>query len=315
MPRHIFGPRARSATACLLLLGGAALAPALGDLAAASVPVPAAERLRFDRVALATGVSLHVAEQGRAGGRTMIFLHGYSDSWASWSRILPLLPDSIRALAIDQRGHGASDKPATGYAMRDLAADVVALMDARGIRRATIVGHSMGTMVAQQVAVLAPDRVDGLVLMNGGRSLRRFINVEGLGPALAGFERESGPEAPAPESFAREFQYSTVHHEVPAAFMDSAIAASGKLPLRVWRALLEGMASVPEATTLARHRIPALLMFGTEDQIATRAEQDSLRAMLPGATLRTYSATGHAPQWERPANVAEDLLRWMAARR
>ena len=60
---------------------------------------------------LSTGVRLHYAERGNRGGEAIIFLHGYSDSWFSFSRVLPLLSPSYHAFALTQRGHGDSDKP------------------------------------------------------------------------------------------------------------------------------------------------------------------------------------------------------------
>src|SRR5688572_4752201 len=91
---------------------------------------------------LSTGVRLHYAERGDREGEAIIFLHGYSDSWFSFSRVLPLLSPSYHAIALTQRGHGDSDKPECCYTVDDFAADVDAFMDAVGIERATVVGHS-----------------------------------------------------------------------------------------------------------------------------------------------------------------------------
>jgi non-heme chloroperoxidase len=93
---------------------------------------------------LSTGVSLHYAEQGDQAGEAIVFLHGYSDSWFSFSRILPLLSPEYHAFALTERGHGESDKPECCYTVDDFAADVDAFMDAVGIGKATLVGHSGG---------------------------------------------------------------------------------------------------------------------------------------------------------------------------
>ena len=135
---------------------------------------------RPSSIGLSTGVRLSYVAQGPADGHPVIFLHGYSDSWFSFSRVLPLLPSDVRGFALSLRGHGDSDRPATGYAMRDLAADVVAFMDAKRIVRATIVGHSMGSLVAQQVALAAPRRISGIMLIGAARSIRHFAGVDGL---------------------------------------------------------------------------------------------------------------------------------------
>lgn len=154
-----------AATALLASLGFAA------GVSGRAGPEPAPSP-RFSDVTLATGVRIRYAEQGDPGGPAVIFLHGFSDSWFSWSRVLPLIPARYHVIAPDSRGHGGSDKPEGGYAMRDLAGDVLALMDALHLERATIVGHSMGSVVAQQIAVAAPGRVERLVLVGSGPSPR-----------------------------------------------------------------------------------------------------------------------------------------------
>src|SRR3712207_2117749 len=79
--------------------------------------------VRFGDVRLRTGPRLHYAEYGDPGGEALVLLHGYSDSWYSYSRLLPLLaPERYRAYALDQRGHGDSERPPTGYTPDDFAA-------------------------------------------------------------------------------------------------------------------------------------------------------------------------------------------------
>src|SRR5262245_10463847 len=98
--------------------------------------------------ALSTGVRMGYVEQGASDGVPVIFLHGVTDSWHSFEHVLPLLPSSIHAFAVSQRGHGDSSRPATGYRFADMSDDVRAFMDVTGLRTATIVGHSMGASVA-----------------------------------------------------------------------------------------------------------------------------------------------------------------------
>jgi pimeloyl-ACP methyl ester carboxylesterase len=314
------GYRARRAPLSLLLLG-AALADGAGaqhPSAAAGAPPPRAAlptaALRFGDARLATGVRLRYAERGEAGGPVVILLHGYSDSWQSFSRVLPLLPSRLRVYALDQRGHGDSDRPMTGYRMRDLAADVVAFMDAKGIARATVVGHSMGSFVAQQVALDAPARVERLVLVGSATSVHRVAGMDELKGAVASFP---DPDGPAPVEFIRAFQASTAHRPVPAAFMDSVVAASRQLPARVWRALLDGMYATPAPTArgLGARGIATLLMWGDRDAYFPRSEQEALLRRIPGARLVTYPGTGHSPHWEQPAEFARDLARFAGGAR
>ena len=106
-------------------------------------PAPA---ISLDVVRLSNGVTLHYASQGPRTGPAVIMIHGYSDSWFSFSRVLPLLPPELRVIAPDMRGHGDSERPLSGYRIADMADDVIRLMDALNIPKAVLIGHSMGVV-------------------------------------------------------------------------------------------------------------------------------------------------------------------------
>jgi pimeloyl-ACP methyl ester carboxylesterase len=123
---------------------------------------------RSENIRLKTGPRLHYAEYGNPDGEPVVFLHGWPDSWFSFSRVLPLLPDSLCAVAVDQRGFGDSERPESGYAIPEMGADVIAFLDALQINRATLVGHSFGSFVARQAAIAQPQRVAALALIGTG---------------------------------------------------------------------------------------------------------------------------------------------------
>jgi pimeloyl-ACP methyl ester carboxylesterase len=291
-----------TATALLASLGFAA------GVSGRAGPEPAPSP-RFSDVTLATGVRIRYAEQGDPGGPAVIFLHGFSDSWFSWSRVLPLIPARYHVIAPDSRGHGGSDKPEGGYAMRDLAGDVLALMDALHLERATIVGHSMGSVVAQQIAVAAPGRVERLVLVGSGPSFRSMSGVDEFAAAVYALRD------PVPEQFAREFQVSTIHQPIPGEFLDTAVATSLRLPARVWHGIMTGMLSTPPAPELAGLGIPTLILSGERDAVFAPAAQQALIAQLPEARSSIYAETGHAPHWERPDRFAGELVRFLGDER
>jgi pimeloyl-ACP methyl ester carboxylesterase len=279
------------------------LAVALAVASALARPLHAtAHDPRFSHVTLSTGVRMHVAEQGPATGEPVILLHGYSDSWFSFSRILPLLPDDYRVFALDMRGHGQSSQPARGYAMDDLAADVLAFMDAKGIVRATIVGHSMGGFVAQQMALAAPKRVSRLVIVSSARTVHEFAGIDEFKQVVESLRD------PVPREFAEEFQRSTLQRPVPNAFLEGVIAESQRLPVRVWQGIMQGMLAAQPAVSLGRSGIPALVMWGDKDAWPPRAEQDSLVAMLRTASLKVLRDMAHAPHWEAPDEFARELV-------
>jgi pimeloyl-ACP methyl ester carboxylesterase len=269
---------------------------------ATAVPAPASPR--FADVRLSTGVRLRYLEQGDPAGRPVILIHGITDSWFSFSRVLPGISGAHRVYALDLRGHGDSDRPTDGYSPRDMAADVVAFMDALGIQRATLVGHSMGSFVAQQAALAAPERVAGLVLIGSATTVRSEVTLE-LQQAMA-----SLPDT-VPADFVMEFQSSTVHQRVPDEFLSRVVAESRKVPARVWRAALAGLLETERFTGIGGSQIPALLIWGDRDGMFSRAEQEALVAALPIASLKVYRETGHAPHWERPKEVVRDLERFL----
>ena len=278
-----------------------------------SVPIRVVTRLAlaapvalpFAEVRLSTGVRLHYREQGNPAGRPVILLHGITDSWFSFSRVLPGISKAHRVFALDLRGHGDSDRPADEYSPRDMAADVIAFMDALSIRRATLVGHSMGSFVAQQAALAAPERIAGLVLIASATTVRNAVTLE-LQQAMA-----SLPDT-VPADFAMEFQASTVHQPVPEEFLVRVVAESRKVPARVWRAALAGLLETERFTGIGGSRIPTLLVWGDRDAMFSRSEQEALVAALPIASLKVYRETGHAPHWERPKEVARDLERFLS---
>lgn len=257
--------------------------------------------LKFAEVQLATGVRLRYAEQGPHDGRAVLLLHGWSDSWFSFSRILPLLPEDWRVIAPDQRGHGESEKPAGGYAMEDLARDAIALLDALGVKRATLVGHSMGSFVAQHVAALAPERVERVVLVDSAVTCRHA-------EVLPLFEAVRGFDDTVDEGFIREFQASTIHKPVPVEFFEGVVAQSKKLPVRVWQALAQGHEEFDSRAVAASVRAPMLAVWGEKDAVFPRAQQEELRRHYPSATFKVYPDVGHAPHWEIPEGLARDVV-------
>jgi pimeloyl-ACP methyl ester carboxylesterase len=260
-------------------------------------------------VALDTGVRLEYVEQGRADGLPVIFLHGVTDSWRSFELVLPRLPASIRAFAISQRGHGDSSRPETGYRFRDMSEDLRAFMDAKGLERAVVVGHSMGASVAQRFLIDHPERLMRVVLMSA------FATISG-NAAVEEFVRSqilplSDPIEP---EFAREWQASTVAHPVEPRFFETVVQETLKVPARVWHRTFSGFLATPDFThELAGATMPVLLIWGDQDTYTLRKDQDTLLRAIPGARLVAYEGIGHALHWEDPERLVATLLDFLSA--
>jgi pimeloyl-ACP methyl ester carboxylesterase len=219
--------------------------------------------------------------------------------------LLAHLPPSVRAIAPSQRGHGDADRPGSGYGALDLAADAVALMDALGLERAVVAGHSMGSLVAQRVALDHPGRVRGLALLGAFATLRGNPAVRELWEGAVSVLAD-----PVDPSFVREFQESTLARSVPQDFFDTVVRESLKVPARVWRAALAAQMAEDATAELGAIAVPTLLLWGDRDAFATRREQEALAAAIPRARLVVYAGAGHAPHWEEPARISADLARF-----
>jgi pimeloyl-ACP methyl ester carboxylesterase len=115
----------------------------------------------------ANGLNFHVLDWG-GHSAWLVCLHGLASQAHIWDLVAPLLSDSFHVVAIDQRGHGLSDKPDSGYDWATVTSDLDAILSAQQIDRAVLAGHSWGGNVALQYAVDHPDRVRGLALIDGG---------------------------------------------------------------------------------------------------------------------------------------------------
>jgi non-heme chloroperoxidase len=256
---------------------------------------------------LPNGMRLPYVEQGDPDGTPVVFLHGITDSWRSFERVLPCLPGSVHAFALTQRGHGDADRPATGYRTRDFAADVAAFMDAVGLEQAVIAGHSMGSTNALRFAIDHAERTLGLVLLGTFASY-------GRNPIVLEFWETSVAELtdPIAPALARDFQQSTLAKPVPADFFETAVRESLKAPAHVWREALKGSLEDDFTSELGRINAPTLILWGSRDAFCPRADQDALIGAIAGARLLVYEGTGHALHWEEPERFAADVARFAA---
>lgn len=266
--------------------------------------------MKTKSAALSTGVRMEYVEQGNPTGVPVLFLHGVTDSWHSFERILPLMPPAYRSFALSARGHGGSSKPESGYRYADMSGDVAAFMDALGLPRAVIVGHSMGSVVAQRFVVDHPDRTLGLVLIGAFSTLYRDAN-------LTEYYRSSiAPLTdPIDAGFIREWQLSTLAQPMPEDHLDTVVAETQKVPARVWHEAFSKFLETPDFSgDLARVNVPTLILWGDRDTYTGRASQDRLSSVIRGARLEIYEGNGHAVHWEAPLEVTGDLVEFLTSR-
>jgi non-heme chloroperoxidase len=258
-------------------------------------------------VELPNQVKLPYVEQGDPSGVPLLLLHGYADSWHAFELVLPHLPESIRAFALTQRGHGEASRPSAGYRSRDFAADLVGFMDALDLEAAAIAGGSSGGFAARRFAIDHPERTLALVLIGSPAILRDKPGV--LETWDSTISKLTDPIDP---NFVREFQQSTLTQPVPRAFLETLVQENLKVPARVWRATLEGLLQDDSFEELDKIKAPTLIVWGDQDAILPRSDQEALAAAIAGSRLVVYPGAGHALYWEEPDRVASDLVAFIA---
>ncbi|HTM33283.1 MAG TPA: alpha/beta fold hydrolase [Vicinamibacterales bacterium] len=269
-----------------------------------NVAMQSSAEVREHDVRLPSGIRLHYIEQGPASGPAILLLHGYTDSSGSWGLVMPLLPPEMRVVALDQRGHGFSDRPEGAYTVDDFATDALEAMDALQIASATVVGHSMGSFVARRVAERAPDRVSHLVLLGSAPTADNAAVRE----VLQAVNALSDPVDPA---FVREFQLSTAAKPVPPDFMAARIVNSQNMPAHVWKSALGSLVGYRPSAAIT---CPTLVIGGDADGVFSKEEQAALAREIPGAVLDLEPGIGHALNWEDPDRFVASLLRFLGAK-
>lgn len=266
--------------------------------------------------------ALQVVDSGPRDAPPMVLLHCYTCSLHWWDAIVPMLERRHRVIRVDLLGHGGSEKPASGYSIRDQAGAVAAALRDLGVEEAaTVVGHSLGFTVATALAQDHPELVDRLVnigewshsddvrlplrLRLGRRSIfgRKLVRVTKRPAIRAQLRYAFAPGYDLADGFADPDQVVQDFRALtPAAFEQTDREA---------RAYVD---EAPLPQRLAATRIPLLVIFGSEDQCFDSAERVAgAYRTVPGADVRLIAGAGHSPNVERPRETAELILAFAAA--
>lgn len=263
-------------------------------------------------------VRTHHVVQGE--GPPVVLLHGIGRSLEDWSETIPALAARHRVYAPDLIGFGLTDKPDVPYSLAGLARFVHHYLAAAGeTRPVTVIGNSLGGAVAQQFAVMYPEQVSRLVLVNSagfGQDVTvalRLLAVPYLGERLM---------VPSPRTSARvvgslfhDPQFATPERQQHAQLLAEQ-PDRARSYLRVarvlggWRGVHPGWR---DALTrrLAERRLPTLIVWGDQDRVLPAHHLDQARRLYPHARSHLFAQTGHLPQIERAAEFSGLVLNFM----
>ncbi len=254
------------------------------------------------------GVNVYYESFGQ--GLPIVFLHPWTTNRYIWSNQLFEFSQTHRCLVVDHRGHGLSDKPASGYAISENAADVAAILDDAGIERAVLVGNSIGGMIAMQTSLDYPQRVLGNLILSSATNMAATMD-----PAAA-------------EAMQKDWR------AVFGGLLNASVAAKTKAERPEVLAFLEGCFRTPtnfseqvffaSATDpqgpfnwnitdrLKDIQQPTLIIAGTEDGATTVALNQILADHIPNAKIKIYADVGHFCQLEKPSDFNRDLRGFLA---
>jgi pimeloyl-ACP methyl ester carboxylesterase len=245
-------------------------------------------------------------------GRPVLFLHGWLGSWRYWLPSMEVASSHFRTYAFDLIGFGDTYQRAIEPSISAYAEQVIRFLDALGIERITLVGHSMGGMVALKTAIEHPERVDRVVTVGApivGSSLALLLKLTAFRPVARGMDV-------LPSLTQQLFRYFL--KEANEQDMLEILEDSVKPTADSVRASVRSMIRTDLRPDLPRLRVPALVIHGTRDDIVMPSQIDVIRRAVTSAPyLRQLSIQGsrHFPWADQPDVFHPSLMEFLRAPR
>ena len=241
---------------------------------------------------------MNIAWERHGEGPPLLLIHGLGYARWGWEPVVELLARSFDVVLFDNRGIGESDAPPGPYTAAELAGDAVQVLDEAGIERAHVVGTSLGGMVAQELALARPERVDRLVLaatMPGGAQAypmpSRTVELMQARATLRQYVENALEPDPRPELVDRIL----AHRERTAQRFEP------------WAAQAAAGASFDAYDRLRSLAAPTLVQHGDGDVVVDPRNSDLLTELIPDARLSVYPGSGHLFMWQEPQRFVREL--------
>jgi pimeloyl-ACP methyl ester carboxylesterase len=269
-----------------------------------------AEKGRGGKIVKLSGGDLFYKDEGDRDDPVMVLLHGFSASQRWWDRVTPdLVRRGVRVIRFDLLGHGRSEKPRDGYAPDEQANRVADALRKLHVRRATIVGHSMGGTVASALVEEHPRLVRRIAVL--GTSPRDgFAELPLTGrvatwPVVGEFVRRFAPDPLIQAGLDSAFADRV---DVPDAFVDDLDGMTFSAYDKSSTEANDYLEAEPNSERIKRSGVPLLVIFGTEDDIVDPKAANAWAEDVPRAHVVRLRGVGHSPQWERSREVVKQLL-------
>ncbi len=252
-------------------------------------------------------IRLHYSDTGPEGAPALVLSGALGTDLRLWDALMPHLPDGLRVLRYDMRGHGLSTCPQGPYFMGDMVADLAALMERRGIREAVVVGLSIGGMIAQGLAAERLDLVRAMVLSNTAAK----IGTPATWQARIDEVRAHGIGAVAFATMERWFsrRFRTEHPGAVEGWMNMLM----RQPLEGYLGASAAIGETDLFDSTARLGLPVLGIAGSEDGSTPPDLVRETTALVPGARFELIRGAGHLPCVEKPEEYGAHLTAFLRA--
>jgi len=237
----------------------------------------------------------------RGTGEPVLLIQGLGYGRTGWGSLPGRLARSHTVVTFDNRGFGDSDKPPGPYSTAELAGDTLAVLDAAGLERAHVIGASLGGMIAQELALAAPERVDKLVLVcttpGGDASFPMPEQTVALFGQAATLD---------PQDALRRFVVNALSPDAPDELVEEVLAYRVANPPDPagWQAQAAAGPTHDVVERLHELRMPTLVVHGTADNVVDCRNAELLAERIPNARLELVEGAGHLLFWEHADRVS-----------
>jgi len=263
-----------------------------------------------------SGVNVHFVETGK--GPPILFLHGLGGSWRDWSANLPAFASNYRAMAMDFPGFGESDKPEVRYSIEWLTDVVERFLQQQECDRLNLVGHSMGGLVALNLASRPKSRVKKLVITDAvGVSDKSEFLAYAMSKKIMGADTEwEFVESFLKDQF-RSMADDLIEKQKPQTardlFESLKVPIIGKplLPMTPEVQMIASIFDFDIRPKLASIQQPTLILWGAKDSIASPQDASFLQTKIHASTLIIFPDSGHSPMMEHPSLFNQELGKFL----